>query len=36
MNHICNRPAKSDEVKISGKHNHPKNQATIAKICLME
>lgn len=30
MNPICNRPAKSDEVKVSGKPNPPKNQATIS------
>lgn len=35
MNPICNRPAKSDEVKISGKPNPPKNQATITKMGLM-
>ena len=34
MNPICNRPAKADEVKISGKPNPPKNQATIANMGL--
>lgn len=32
MNPICNRSAKSDEVKISGKLTPPKNQATVGKL----
>ena len=32
MNPICNRPAKYDSVKISGKPNPPMNQATIGNI----
>ena len=35
MNPICNRSAKYDVVKISGKPNPPKNQATIANMGLM-
>lgn len=34
MNPICNRSAKYDVVKISGKPNPPKNQATIANLGL--
>lgn len=32
MNPICNRPAKNDVVKISGKPTPPKNQATVGRI----
>ena len=32
MNPICNRPAKNDEVKISGKPNPPQNQATVGHL----
>lgn len=35
MNPICNRSAKQDEVKITGKPNPPKNQATIANLGLL-
>lgn len=35
MNPICNRSAKHDVVKISGKPTPPKNQATIANMGLM-
>ena len=35
MNPICNRSAKQDEVKINGKPNPPKNQATIDNLGLL-
>lgn len=31
MNPICERSAKYDVVKVSGKPNPPKNQATVSK-----
>jgi len=35
MNPICNRSAKHDVVKITGKPNPPKNQATIGNMGLL-
>lgn len=35
MNPICERSAKHDVVKISGKPTPPKNQATVANMGLM-
>ena len=35
MNAMCNRSAKHDVVKVNGKPNPPKNQATIANLGLL-